>query len=220
MTKGYVVRGVHKGASVFSIGGGGDFAEQSEDGFDHPWPFDTLGGASAAVGDMDRSGCTDVRIFAVAEDGTETPLPSYEETLAALSQTQDLLSKATDDVLRMSAEIERLKRREPTQDEATAAANGADEVFVAGWTARRCRCCRRWTFGGPTACVVCAGPLAALEAAERRLLEAGEWREIGPDQWERDSKYAGLSRSNRATALRIEKRRVVDKAKAAKGGTP
>ena len=66
----------------------------------------------------------------------------------------------------------------------------------------------------------CADPLAALESAERRLLEDGEWREIGPDQWERDSKYAGLSRSNRATALRIEKRRVVDKAKAAKGGTP
>lgn len=94
MTKGYVVRGVHKGASVFSIGGGGDFAEQSEDGFDHPWPFDTLGGASAAVGDMDRSGCTDVRIFAVAEDGTETPLPSYEEALADLQR----LRTAAEDV--------------------------------------------------------------------------------------------------------------------------
>lgn len=101
---------------------------------------------------------SDVAILAVSEDGSETPLPSYEEALAesevlraraeqhlvnatreesrataatallnaervkaerlklshegalaALSQTQDLLSKATDDVLRMSAEIERLK---------------------------------------------------------------------------------------------------------------
>jgi hypothetical protein len=33
---------------------------------------------------MMYDGCTDVRIFAVAEDGSETALPSYEEALALL----------------------------------------------------------------------------------------------------------------------------------------
>jgi len=48
-------------------------------------------------------------------------------------------------------------RREPTEAEAEAFADGADETFVpmGGWTARRCRFCSRWVFGGPTACVRC-----------------------------------------------------------------
>lgn len=48
-------------------------------------------------------------------------------------------------------------RREPTEAEAEAFADGADETFVpmGGWTARRCRVCSRWVFGGPTACVRC-----------------------------------------------------------------
>lgn len=48
-------------------------------------------------------------------------------------------------------------RREPTQAEGDAHADGADECFVAmgGWTGRRCRACGRWVWGGPTACDRC-----------------------------------------------------------------
>lgn len=50
-------------------------------------------------------------------------------------------------------------RREPTQAEGDAHADGADECFVAmgGWTGRRCRACCRWVWGGPTACDRCVG---------------------------------------------------------------
>jgi len=59
-------------------------------------------------------------------------------------------------------------KREPTQEEADANANGADECFIpmGGWTARRCRHCRIWVFGGPTACVRC------VERNEKRELQA------------------------------------------------
>lgn len=48
-------------------------------------------------------------------------------------------------------------RREPTQAEGDAHADGADECFVTmgGWTGRRCRACGRWVWGGPTACEGC-----------------------------------------------------------------
>ena len=50
-------------------------------------------------------------------------------------------------------------RREPTQAEGDAHADGADECFVAmgGWTGRRCRACCCWVWGGPTACDRCVG---------------------------------------------------------------
>ena len=138
--KGYVVRGTAPGDVL------------------HEEARDTLHAAVSTWTALVMNEAARPRIFAVAEDGTETPLPSYEEALAesevlraraeqhlvnatreesrataatallnaervkaerlklshegalaALSQTQDLLSKATDDVLRMSAEIERLK---------------------------------------------------------------------------------------------------------------
>lgn len=54
-------------------------------------------------------------------------------------------------------------RREPTQAEGDAHEHGAPahrtgECFVpmGGWTGRRCRVCRLWTWGGPTACARCA----------------------------------------------------------------
>jgi hypothetical protein len=40
-----------------------------------------------------------------------------------------------------------------------------------------------------------ADPLAALEAAERRLLEAGGWTEEGPDKW---SLEVGIARYHAA----------------------
>jgi len=56
-------------------------------------------------------------------------------------------------------------KREPTQAEADAHANGADECFIpmGGWTGRRCHHCRTWVFGGPTACARC------VERQELRL---------------------------------------------------
>ena len=57
-------------------------------------------------------------------------------------------------------------------------------------------------------------PLAALEAAERRLLEAGGWREDSPGWW--NDGLAGvstISTERRTVALTIERRRL-----AAKGG--
>ena len=62
-----------------------------------------------------------------------------------------------------------------------------------------------------------ADPLAALEAAERRLLEAGGWHlcpasaEFGAERWRRGS--APDAHESRTVALTIERRRL-----AAKGG--
>lgn len=68
---------------------------------------------------------------------------------------------------------------------------------------------RRLADGAPV-----VDPLAALEAAERRLLEAGGWRiepsawTHGAERWER-----GGENESRQVALTIERRRI-----AAKGG--
>jgi len=127
--KGYVVRG-KRGSD------GAEIAAWTHDGgIGSPVSaarFRTPGQACGAADALAYRGCTDVRIFAVAEDGTETPLPSYEEALGAL-------------------------------------------------------------LGGD--------PLAALEAAERRLLEAGAWREMAPSGKWIDG-VAGLCES-RAVALTI-----------------
>lgn len=73
----------------------------------------------------------------------------------ALSGEADAVSRAE------SAELgcEIAYRREPTQAEGDAHADGADECFVTmgGWTGRRCRACGRWVWGGPTACNRCVG---------------------------------------------------------------
>ncbi len=66
--------------------------------------------------------------------------------------------------LSANAEIADLRRREPTQEEGDAAEGRPDddgrtpppgEVFVTGHTGRRCRVCRKWVWGGPTACELC-----------------------------------------------------------------
>lgn len=73
--------------------------------------------------------------------------------LQAWPRVRDLLDRAE------SAEhgCEIAYRREPTQAEGDAHADGASECFVAmgGWTGRRCRACGRWVWGGPTACEGC-----------------------------------------------------------------
>jgi hypothetical protein len=59
------------------------------------------------------------------------------------------------EISRLKAEVERLRRRAPTQQEAEDVSGVLDTVFIDGWTCRRCRLCRRWVFGGPTACEQC-----------------------------------------------------------------
>lgn len=93
---------------------------------------------------------------------------AYEEVLTtrreheqrADDRLNDALSGEADAVRRAeSAELgcEIAYRREPTQAEGDAHADGADECFVTmgGWTGRRCRACGRWVWGGPTACEGC-----------------------------------------------------------------
>jgi hypothetical protein len=46
---------------------------------------EAVGEAVAAWEDMTSKGCAPVRIYRVAEDGTETPLPTYEEALAQIA---------------------------------------------------------------------------------------------------------------------------------------
>ena len=67
---------------------------------------------------------------------------------------------------------------------AAAAAAGADEVFVDGWTYRRCRHCDEWVGGGPTACERCvvqaelAEAVAALDKTEALRLAALSQRDV------------------------------------------
>lgn len=87
-----------------------------------------------------------------------------EAQASALSGEADAVRRAE------SAELgcEIAYRREPTQAEGDAHADGDDECFVSmgGWTGRRCRHCRRWAWGGPTACEACAAFEAGQERAE------------------------------------------------------
>lgn len=119
---------------------------------------------------------------------------------AAERERDEALSGEADAVRRAeSAELgcEIAYRREPTQAEGDAheADHGCDccdddcqrcahlspqgiksgECFVAmgGWTGRRCRVCRRWVWGGPTACVACV----AAEERDSLLAENARLRE-------------------------------------------
>ena len=75
--KGYVVRGTWVDRAVHCYGRGGEFG----DGFDAHL-FDDLEEAVAARSFMARKRAPDARIFAVAADGSETPLLTYAEALA------------------------------------------------------------------------------------------------------------------------------------------
>ncbi len=89
--KGYVVRG-KRGSD------GAEIAAWTHDGgIGSPVSaarFRTSGQACGAADALTYRGCTDVTILAVAEDGSETPLPSYEEALAKL----DAVCAAAEDV--------------------------------------------------------------------------------------------------------------------------
>lgn len=148
--------------------------------------FETLGKAAAATRHPRTT--ADVTIFAVAEDGTETPLPSYEE---ALAENERLRAIETLNVRAIDASLVRL-----------GAATGAigpmpDRGGHSSPQAHALAVVRDWMRTATEAqadalrLFVAAGgdPLAAIEAAERRLLEAGGWTlaepgEYGSEQWE------------------------------------
>lgn len=85
MSKGYVVKGTNaNGVNVY--------ADEDHDGDIHCNPDEgtelrdgpchsALDVAAGWRAEMVRLGCADVRVHEVAEDGTETPLPTYEEAL-------------------------------------------------------------------------------------------------------------------------------------------
>ena len=177
-SKGYVVRGKHKGqhAAISDVDGTSP-AERK------PNPFATINEAVTRVVWLGPFGWSDIAIFRVHDDGREERLPSYEEALGEIARLREVLGcKAEEETHvvaeRLLTEIERC----------VDALKGAV---------------------GPTP----ADPLAALEAAERRLLEAGGWRPSG------DADYSGYwhGRDGRmykqAVAILAERRRL-----AAKGG--
>ena len=180
-SKGYVVRGKHKGqhAAISDVDGTSP-AERK------PNPFATINEAVTRVVWLGPFGWSDVAIFRVHDDGREERLPSYEEALGELVRLREVLGcKAEEETHvvaeRLLTEIERC----------VDALKGAI---------------------GPTP----ADPLAALEAAERRLLEAGGWlRETadayGSERWSHPTWKGG--KEGRSMALSIERRRL-----AAKGG--
>lgn len=85
--KGYVVRGKANDAPVFYVGDG-DFAYADVGDGEAPKTLNTISDSSFAVESMEMDGCTDVRIFAVSEDGTETPQPTYAEALEQLAASE------------------------------------------------------------------------------------------------------------------------------------
>lgn len=115
------------------------------------------------------------RLTNLVEDGARTMTTMAERIQWLTEQNNavgEVLKATAGDVVRfheentrLTAEVERLSQREPTQQEcdeaegkpdATGKTWPAGEVFL-GTTCRRCIDCGRWAFGGPTRCPYCAG---------------------------------------------------------------
>ena len=144
--KGYVVRGRWRGQrDVYAywwelIGDVQWVSERDCVPHDGRLLFASVGDAVNAV--SKSSHLTDVRIFEVAEDGTETPLSTHEEALteigrlrAELAQTEEALHTATDDALRLNAEVVRQRLQKAASHEAwtryvTAAIEDRDAQFA------------------------------------------------------------------------------------------
>lgn len=227
--KGYVVRGTHRrGWPVFAYDHSGAFGGPSETDIPlHVFP--SLDTASGARAHMVRCGCSDVAIFRVLDDGTEERLPSYEEALGQIERLKDPVDGLEAKLVERTTEREEARDwvRRLTREQrcltcafcgaeyppGTPAAN--DEALAA-----HVRVCPKHPMREAEAeierlrALTAADPLAALEAAERRLLEAGGWREDSPGWW--NDGLAGvstISTERRTVALTIERRRL-----AAKGG--
>jgi hypothetical protein len=89
--KGYVVRGkTEDGHALVAHGHGENMRAWPGE----PTRYEDLDEAAGTARRMRRvEGCTDVRVFAVAEDG-ETPLPTYEEALAEIEKIRAALDAA------------------------------------------------------------------------------------------------------------------------------
>ena len=175
---------------MFAYDHGGAFGGPSETDIPlHVFP--SLDTASGARAHMVRCGCSDVAIFRVLDDGREERLPRYEEALAEIDRLREIEGANI-----LNANALRLAR-ENLSTTLDMAPNTS--MYDLQNEARR-------RLG--------ADPLAALEAAERRLLEAGGWRlntlaaGFGVERWER-----GHDVESRTVALSIERRRL-----AAEGG--
>lgn len=116
--KGYVVRGKDEyGATVAASGIGGTIGPYP----DRQTIFETGSAAAGAYYALTCYGCTDVHIYAVHADGTETPVPSYERALAEI--------RAIDAAL--TAAIGGAKDREP--DEKVAALGARVAYWLNAW---------------------------------------------------------------------------------------
>jgi hypothetical protein len=143
--KGYVVRGRGRGQrDVYAywelIGDVQWVSERDCVPHDGRLLFASIGDAVNAV--SRSSHLTDVRIFEVAEDGTETPLSTHEEALteigqlrAELAQTEKAWHTAVDDALRLNAVVVRQRLQKAASHEAwaryvTAAIEDRDAQFA------------------------------------------------------------------------------------------
>lgn len=201
-SKGYVVRGTKGTRDVYAYGPGMGFGDACEEIDAHA--FERLDAAAGARDHMVRLGC-EATIFRVHDDGHEERLPSYEEALGEIGRVAGLDQanrEAHQAIAKLKRDLEDESRRfhEARTDADVAAgllaeANKEIERLreVLGCKAEeethvvaerllteieRCVDALKGAVG-PTP----ADPLAALEAAERRLLEAGGWTEEGPDKW-------------------------------------
>lgn len=153
----------------------------------YSYPCASLSNAFEEWREMVALGALAIDIFAVHDDGREERLPSYEEALDRLDRDDEHV-KAID---HYREGLYRILRGE------------VDPIEIAG------------TYLGEDAPK--SDPLATLEAAERRLLEAGGWVLAEPDvygteRWSHPTWQGGRS-EGRQVALTIERRRI-----AAKGG--
>lgn len=159
MIKGYVVRGKYKGAGVFAVGADG-FSEDGSGTSDEPQVFRTPRGALSSVVEMeDDFGCEDVTIFAVTEAG-ETPLLSYEEALARVDVLQKRERRMFDG---FRAEIDRIQE-----------ALGIGPTRSVLWCVAEI---------GRLRSEAAVSHLAALRAAEERLLDTHGWKPGDPGFW-------------------------------------
>lgn len=215
--RGYVVRGKDgAGYSVTPYGPNGGTARTGEHG-KPAYVFDAFDVAQEAHARMARNGYADVAIFRVRDGGTEERLPSYEEALALLDQSRGraLVNRMADAIKDREA-LGRLVREEWiawAKEQPSSKASWL--VPWEGLSEPDKEVDRR--IGVRLAALMPdqIDPLAALEAAERRLLEAGGWVEIESAVWmdPRDHWHG-----NQGEAVDIARLRMMGERLAAKGG--
>lgn len=135
-------------------------------------------------------------IFRVHDDGREERLPSYEEALGEIGRVAGLDQanrEAHQAIAKLKRDLEDESRR--FHEARTDADVAAGLLAEANKEIERLRAIEALNVGAIDASLVRLGAvtgaiepmpvdlLSALEAAERRLLEAGGWTEEGPDKW-------------------------------------